>query len=95
MAATRSSVYIHQMNRVNSRNDFGHYNSTTNTVVAIIIIILLLLLLSTAIIMDYWKAVAGSEVSIQTNVLRMRQSHCMTAHSKVLKCNVLITVSRY
>ena len=65
MAATRSSVYIHQMNRVNSRNDFGHYNSTTNTVVAIIIIILLLLLLSTAIIMDYWKAVAGSEVSIQ------------------------------
>jgi len=24
LAATRRSVYIHQMNRVNFRNDFGH-----------------------------------------------------------------------
>jgi len=38
--ATRRSVYIHQMNRVNSRNDFGHDDSTINTVVAIIIIII-------------------------------------------------------
>ena len=29
-AATRRSVYIHQMNRVNSRNDFGHDDSTIN-----------------------------------------------------------------
>ena len=27
LAATRRSVYIHQMNRVNSRNDFGHDDS--------------------------------------------------------------------
>ena len=33
------SVYIHQMNRVNSRNDFGHDNSTVIIVMAIIIII--------------------------------------------------------
>ena len=41
LAATRRSVYIHQMNRVNSRNDFGHDHddSTINTVVVIIIII--------------------------------------------------------
>jgi len=45
MAATRRSVYIHQMNRVNSRNDFGHYNSTTNTVVAIIIIIFIIIII--------------------------------------------------
>jgi len=40
LAATRCSVYIHQMNRVNSRNDFGHHDSTINTVVVIIIIII-------------------------------------------------------
>ena len=39
LAATRRSVYIHQMTRVNSRNDFGHDDSTINTVMAIIIII--------------------------------------------------------
>ena len=41
LAATRRSVYIHQMNRVNSRNDFGHDDSTTNIVMAIIIIIII------------------------------------------------------
>jgi len=30
LAATRRSVYIHQMNRVNSRIDFGHDDSTIN-----------------------------------------------------------------
>jgi len=41
LAATRRSVYIHQMNRVNSRNEFGRYDdSTINIVVAIIIIII-------------------------------------------------------
>jgi len=38
---TRRSVYIHQMNRANSRNDFGHDDSTINIVMAIIIIIFL------------------------------------------------------
>jgi len=42
LAATRRSVYIHQMNRVNSRNDFGHDDSTINIVVAIIIIIIII-----------------------------------------------------
>jgi len=36
LAATRRSVYIHQMNWVNSRNDFGHDDSTINIVVVII-----------------------------------------------------------
>jgi len=39
LAATRRSVYIHQMNRVNSRSCFGHDDSTMNIVVVIIIII--------------------------------------------------------
>ena len=38
LAATRRSVYIHQMNRVNSGNDFGHDDSTINIVMDIIII---------------------------------------------------------
>ena len=40
LAATRGSVYIHQINRVNSRNDFGRDNSTINTIVIISIIII-------------------------------------------------------
>ena len=39
LAATRRSVYIHQMNRVNSGNDFGHDDSTINIAMAIIICI--------------------------------------------------------
>ena len=39
LAATWRSVYIHQMNRVNSRND-RHDDSTINIVMAIIIIII-------------------------------------------------------
>jgi len=39
LAITQSSVYIHQTNRVNSRNDFGHDDKTTNIVLVIIIII--------------------------------------------------------
>jgi len=37
LAATRRSVCIHHMNRVNSRNDFGHDDSTINIVVVIIV----------------------------------------------------------
>jgi len=39
LAANRRSVYIHQINRVNSCNDFGHDDSIINIVVVIIIII--------------------------------------------------------
>ena len=51
LAATRRSVCIHQMNRVNSRND---YVSTINIVVVIIIIII-----TTA--GDWCSAAAGPE----------------------------------
>ena len=44
LAATRHSVYIHQMNRMNSRNDFGHDDSTINIVMAIIIIIIIIII---------------------------------------------------
>jgi len=40
LADTRRSVYIHQMNRVNSRNDFSHDDSTINIVVVAIIVII-------------------------------------------------------
>ena len=41
-AATRRLVYIHQMNRVNSRNDFGRDDSTINIFMVIIIIIIII-----------------------------------------------------
>ena len=41
LAATRRSVYIHQINRMNSRNDFGHDGSTINIVAVIISIIII------------------------------------------------------
>ena len=41
LAATRRSVYIHQVTRVNSCNDFGHDDSTINIVMAVIIIIII------------------------------------------------------
>ena len=37
------TVYIHQMNRVNSHNDIGHDDSTINIVMAIIIIIIIII----------------------------------------------------
>jgi len=49
LAATRRSVYIHQMNRVNSRDDVGHDDSTINIVVVIIIIIIIYQQLATEI----------------------------------------------
>jgi len=42
LAATRHSICIHQMNRVNSRSDIGHDDSTINIVMAIIIIIIII-----------------------------------------------------
>jgi len=44
LAATRRSVYIHQMNRVNSHSDFDHDDSTINIVMAIIIIIIIIIM---------------------------------------------------
>jgi len=43
LAATRRSVYIHQMNQVNSHNDFGHDDSTVNIVMAIVIVIIIIM----------------------------------------------------
>jgi len=42
LAATRRSVYIHQMIRVNSCIDFDHDNSTISIVVVIDIIIIIM-----------------------------------------------------
>jgi len=41
LAATWRSVYIHQMNRMNSGNDFGHDDSTIVMFIVIIIIIII------------------------------------------------------
>jgi len=41
LVATRRSVCIHQMNRVNSSNGYGHDDSTTDIITVIIIIIII------------------------------------------------------
>jgi len=46
LAATRRSIYIHQMNRVNSRNDSGRDDSTTNIVVVVVVIIIIIIFLT-------------------------------------------------
>ena len=38
LLSTRRSVYIYQVNQMNSRSDFGHSGSTVNIVMVIIII---------------------------------------------------------
>jgi len=42
LAATRHSVCIHQMNRVNSRSDHGHEDSTINIVAELLLIIVII-----------------------------------------------------
>jgi len=39
--SAKCSVYIHQMNQVNSRNDFGHDDSTIYIVMVIIVTIII------------------------------------------------------
>jgi len=45
LAATQRSVYIHQMNRINSLNDFGHDDSTISIVVVIIVSIIIIIII--------------------------------------------------
>jgi len=52
LAATRRSVCIHQMNRVNSRNDFGHDDNTIKIVVVITIIIIIITIM-------HWLCTSG------------------------------------
>jgi len=42
LAATRHSVCIHEMNRMNSRSDHGHEDSTINIVIELLIIIIII-----------------------------------------------------
>ena len=46
LAAQRRSVYIHQMNRVNSRNDFGHDDSTVNIVVVVVVVVIIIIIIN-------------------------------------------------
>jgi len=56
LATTRCSVCIYQMNRVISRNDFGHDDSTINIVVVVIIITIIISIFSALFFafMFYW-----------------------------------------
>ena len=45
MAATRRSAYIHQMNRVNSYNDFGHDGITINIVLVIVVVVIIIIII--------------------------------------------------
>jgi len=66
LAATWRSVYIHQINRVNSRNDSGHDDSTINIGMAIIIIIIIIIKQNNAerhpVGTMYWTSINMSQV---------------------------------
>jgi len=78
LAATRRSVYIHQTNRVNSRNDFGHDDSAINIVVAIIIIIIIIITvhslkcLALPFSVTYYRSI---------NIFRLRRSATNPQHA--------------
>jgi len=66
LAATRRSVYIHQMNRVNSRNDFGYDGSTVNIVAVIIIILqtsVIIINITYSVFANFQTAVVGLHTS--------------------------------
>jgi len=65
LAATRRSVYIREMNGMNSRSDFGRDDSTTNVVVSIIIII---------IIFDPGTQFPGNEKNTLCNTKKVQKS---------------------
>jgi len=69
IGATPRSVCIHQMNRVNSHNDFGHDDSTINIVVVIIIII-------TILFYYYFLARYSIILIIPQVVLETRSGYC-------------------
>ena len=72
LAATRRSVYIHRMNRVNSRNDFGHDDSAINIVMAIIIIIIIIIKLRLGFGRFEWRSRRGWCAPLAT-LLLLRQ----------------------
>ena len=62
LAATRRSVCVRQMNRVNCRSDFGHDDSSINIFVVIIIII---------IIIDIWRNYKLAETTLRPPTIRV------------------------
>ena len=61
LAAIRRSVCIHQMNRVNSRSDHGHDESTIIIVIELLLLLLLLLYLSVMFVTIFFLTM--SEIS--------------------------------
>jgi len=65
------------MNRVNSRNDFGHDDSTINIVVVILLLLLLLLLLpetNQAIVVYIRRRHRSESISVQVAVSNPRRA---------------------
>jgi len=61
------------MNRMNSRNDFGHDDSTINIVMAIIIIIIIIIIITPGI--PATQKIAGSTTGLQRITFRLRCNH--------------------
>jgi len=59
------------MNRMNSRNDFGHDDSTINIVMAIIIIIIIIITPG----IPATQKIAGSTTGLQRITFRLRCNH--------------------
>ena len=75
LAATRRSVYIHQMNRVNSRNDFGHDYSTINIVVGLVAIIIIIFL-------NLSKSSRGERQKLILEIITLMVNHPSGSHQQ-------------
>ena len=74
-AATRHRVYIRKMNRVNSRSNFGHDDSTIDIVMAIIIIIITGLLKEGTLLFLCWLFDTIRHTDICCHYLYIELSH--------------------
>ena len=68
-AATRRLVYIHQMNRVNSRNDFGRDDSTINVRVCVCVCVSVCVCVCVSVRAQYACYAIGKDVQAMKAVV--------------------------
>jgi len=67
------------MNRVNSRNDFGHDDSTINIVVVIIIVIIIIIII---IILNFGRSSRGGRQKLILEIIALMVNHPSGSHQQ-------------
>ena len=101
LSATRRSVYIHQMNRVNCRSDFGHDDSNVNITIITIIVTCFAAVDSDSA--GVWAVMNGGQAALPMFIVDAFTTTafsgnpaavCLVGHSQVRVCNSVFTLSR-